>query len=133
MKLFVDTSALVALADRRDQSHRKAAQCARAHPPNRRFWVSDYVLDETTTILRRRIGHGPAVQFVDAILSSRLFEVVRVNERLWAQAWELFKAHEDQTFSFTDCTSFVLMKAEGITTAFTFDRDFLIAGFAVIP
>lgn len=42
--------------------------------------------------------------------------------------------HGDQTFSFTDCASFALMRSMGIDEAFTFDRtDFLAAGFIPLP
>lgn len=133
MNVFVDTSALIALADRRDLVHAEASQWIKSHGTAVRLTVSDYVLDETATLLRRRIGHGPTVRFVGAITIGSLFTVVHLQPEHWQQAWRLFEAYPDQSFSFTDCTSFVLMKANGITTAFAFDRHFVIAGFTVVP
>lgn len=133
MRLFVDTSASVALADRRDRVHEKAVAFVQENRPRLRFTTSDYVLDETVTLLRRRIGHSPTVQFVNAILISKLYHIARIDDVLWHQAWALFKAHDDQMFSFTDCTSFVAMKALDISHAFTFDGHFRTAGFATLP
>lgn len=84
-------------------------------------------------MLKRRIGPDKTAQFVDAILTSQLYRILRIDERLWKQAWELFKAYGDQAFSFTDCTSFALMKADGVQTAFAFDEHFRIAGFHMVP
>ncbi len=50
-------------------------------------------------------------------------------EFLVVSSIDLFKEHFDQGYSFTDCTSSVLMKELGIRQALTTDQHFLIAGF----
>jgi len=40
---------------------------------------------------------------------------------------------QDKRWSFTDCTSFVLMQNLGIRKALTFDANFRQAGFATFP
>ncbi len=48
-------------------------------------------------------------------------------------AWQLFVRYHDHVFSFTDCTSFALMRAMSLEEAFTFDRgDFATAGLATL-
>ncbi|MCL5045514.1 MAG: type II toxin-antitoxin system VapC family toxin [Actinobacteria bacterium] len=133
MKLFVDTSALVALADSGDMNHQRAADFARSLPNAARFVTTDYVLDETITRLRFSIGHSRTVEFREKIMASRLYSIVGVNEEIRRLAWGLFKSYGDKQFSFTDCTSFVIMKALRLEEALTFDRHFLQAGFRVIP
>ena len=48
-------------------------------------------------------------------------------------AWQIFLDYDDQEFSFTDCTSFALMRLKNIQDAFTFDGHFQTMGFAVHP
>lgn len=86
--------------------------------------TSDYVLGETHTILRVRAGHGIAVQFGEAIRASRLLHVKFVSPEILDKAWRLFKGYPDKDFSFTDCTSFIVMERLRISTAFTFDAHF---------
>ncbi len=52
---------------------------------------------------------------------------------LLAAGWEIFTTYEDQLLSFTDCTSFALMRQRQLLEAFTFDTDFHRAGFVVRP
>ena len=86
--------------------------------------TSDYVLDESYTIIRVRAGHAIAVQFGEAVRASRLLRVEHVTPDVIEAAWVLFKDFADQEFSFTDCTSFILMQRLGIEAAFTFDARF---------
>ncbi|MGQ9825653.1 MAG: type II toxin-antitoxin system VapC family toxin [Desulfotomaculales bacterium] len=41
--------------------------------------------------------------------------------------------YSDQNFSFTDCTSFVLMERLGVKEAAAFDARFEAAGFVRLP
>ncbi len=43
----------------------------------------------------------------------------------------LFKKYDDKDLSFTDCTSFALMKRLKVQTAFTFDGHFQQVGFMI--
>ena len=46
---------------------------------------------------------------------------------------EITVGYEDKVLSFTDCTSFALMRERKLLEAFTFDSDFKRAGFVVLP
>ena len=48
-------------------------------------------------------------------------------------AWSLFLDRADKAWSFTDCTSFVLMENLGSRKALAFDANFRQAGFATFP
>ena len=48
-------------------------------------------------------------------------------------AWQIFLDYEDQDFSFTDCSSFALMRLMGIQDAFAFDAHFLAMSFNPHP
>lgn len=132
--LFLDTSYLIAVESTDDQ-YRKAAS---AHwrsllKSPRRLVTSSYVLVEVVTLLNNRRSHSKAVELGNNLLSSRLFNVVHVNEELFYEAWRYFQKYKDKTYSLTDCVSFVLMKKLGLTEALTFDKHFEQAGFAKLP
>ncbi len=57
---------------------------------------------------------------------------MHVSEQLEDDAWGLFKRYSDKRFSFTDCTSFVIMKQFGLMEAFTNDRHFEQMGFTAL-
>lgn len=96
--------------------------------------TSTYVLDEVFTLVRMRWGHAPAVAIGEKLWQSRWCHVVDVVEQTRLAAWQIFVRYDDQAFSFTDCTSFALMRELGLTEAFTFDRrDFIVAGLTPLP
>jgi predicted nucleic acid-binding protein len=48
------------------------------------------------------------------------------------EAISLVRKYSDPNASFTDCLSFVMMKRDRLTTAFTVDHHFVHAGFRAI-
>jgi predicted nucleic acid-binding protein len=133
--LFLDTSAFAALAHRRDRNHGAATRLLRTLQRRRRALItSTYVLDELLTLLRVRWDHRTAVKAGEALLRTRWCRVVDIPEATRMAAWQIFVRYADQTFSFTDCTTFALMHEMGLDEAFTFDRtDFSAAGFTALP
>ena len=94
---------------------------------------TDYVVDETLTLVRARLGLRAAAEWwaqIDA--SSRIrWERIDASRAEKARAW--FFEWTDKDFSFTDCTSFVVMEELGLQRALTTDRHFAQAGFDVVP
>lgn len=134
MRLFVDTSAWVAYYDTDDRWH-TVAKAAIASLLNQRvtFVTTDYVLDETITLLLYHAGRQCALAFGDEVQRSRQVKLVRIDADTWQQAWRLFKQYDDKTWPFTDCSSFVIMREMGLWQAFAFDRHFEQAGFQLWP
>ena len=133
--LFIDTSAFVALADKSDRNHRSAKTFLKLLARQRRpLLTSTYIADETITLARMRLGHPAALELGEAILGSEWCRLLDIDEDLRTSAWQVFARFDDQLFSFTDCTSFALMKQLELKEAFTFDRrDFATAGFVPLP
>ncbi|MDR7555332.1 MAG: PIN domain-containing protein [Armatimonadota bacterium] len=133
--IFVDTAAFLAIENRRDAHHEKALGFrAAALEAGETFVTSDYVLDESYTLIRLRAGHTIAVQFGEDIRASRLLRIEYLTEEIIEAAWRIFKAFADKEFSFTDCTSFALMEHLRLDRAFTFDEHFRQYGrFVVQP
>ena len=85
---------------------------------------SDYVLDELLTLLKLRESHRVAAAAGEALLQQRVAQVERVTDRDFLQAWDVFRQYHDKAWSFTDCTSKVVIERLGIAQAFAFDRHF---------
>jgi len=98
-----------------------------------RIITSDYVVDETLTLLRTRAGLQAAAKWWWTIKESDRVVVEQVGTERAAQALEWFFGWPDHDFSFTDCTSFVIMRELGLRRALTTDRHFAEAGFQVVP
>ena len=133
--IFVDTSAFLAIENRRDAHHAQAVEARDAYLKRHETLItSDYVLDESYTIIRLRAGHSIAVAFGEAIRRSALLQIEPVTLEGLEAAWRIFKRFADHEFSFTDCTSFALMERLHLSTAFTFDTHFREYGrFVVRP
>ncbi len=94
---------------------------------------TDYVMDETLTLLRIRVGLDSAERWWDQVsVSGRLmWEWIDAERAEKARSW--FFRWRDKSFSFTDCTSFVVMKERRLKNALTSDRHFVRAGFRIVP
>jgi uncharacterized protein len=133
--VFLDTSAFLAIENRRDTHHHQAVgfrdSCFKK---GEAFLTTDYILDESYTLIRFRAGYRIAVQFGEALRGSRLLRIEHITPEVIEEAWHLFKNFSDHDFSFTDCTSFIVMERLQVQTAFSFDQPFKEYGrFIVSP
>jgi len=133
--IFLDTSAFLAVENRKDEYHKSALTFRDSLLESKESLItSDYVLDESYTIMRLRAGHKITVEFGETIQSTGLIEIKYMTREILLQAWQIFKNFADKEFSFTDCTSFAVMESLQIKTAFTFDDHFKQYGkFEVKP
>ena len=123
----------MACADRRDPAH---AKCVGVRDAELRagflLVTTDYVLDETLTLLRLRLGLPAARDWWDRVSQSPRVTIADIDAELRDRAMDWFFRYEDKDFSFTDCTSFAFMKQQKIREALTTDRHFRQAGFEVV-
>ncbi len=127
--MFVDTSAWYALADERDPNHGTAL--ALVAGTRRAVITTNWVVGESVTLARARLGHRVAVTLGTELRSRPGLQIVRVGRPDEEEAWRLFRRYEDKDFSFTDCTSFAVMRRLRIVHALAFDRHFQQMGFRV--
>jgi uncharacterized protein len=132
--LFADTAGWMACADADDPDH-NAACAVRDHWLERQglLITSDYIIDETLTLLRFRLGLSAAEEWWHDIAASRRVVRELIHEERAERARHLFFRHRDKDFSFTDCTSFALMRELRIREALTTDKHFRQAGFQMLP
>lgn len=130
---FIDASAFIAQSRSDDQYHKEASIISHKLKAERLNGVStDYVLAETLTALRRRIGYQNAIKFYETIKRAAHLTVIYTKAKDFEQAFQIFKKYHDKDFSFVDCVSFAIMQHYKITQAFTFDKHFKQAGFEII-
>lgn len=122
MPVFVDTGAWFAYFVRRDSDHIAAAQWMKDNKLP--LLTTDYILDELLTLLKLRESYAVAVAAGDTLLNKGVARIERVSERDFVRAWEVFQQYKDKEWSFTDCTSKVVIGRLGITHAFAFDHHF---------
>jgi predicted nucleic acid-binding protein len=130
VKAFVDTSGFYALLVKKDSMHKRARGVLdRGAREGATFVTSDYVLDETATLLKARGYSHLLADFFRAVMKSSACRIEWMDPSRFAEAQALFTKHRDKEWSFTDCCSFVLMRQLRIVEALTKDEHFREAGF----
>jgi len=129
-EVFVDTSGLYALIDKRDSCHASARDtAARLARQGRKLVVTDYVVAETVTLAKARGGAQVALRTLDLLDQSVGIRLERIDPGRFDATKRLFRKHIDHAYSFTDCSSFVVMRELRLREALTTDRHFREAGF----
>jgi predicted nucleic acid-binding protein len=132
VSVFLDTSALYALMLRTEDGHEAVVESFRELAGSgRRFVTSNYVLAETTALLQHRIG-------LDAVrdLGSRVLPLVElrwITPVLHRRALDRLLQADRRHLSLVDCSSFVVMDAEGIRDVLALDEDFGREGYRTFP
>ncbi len=128
--IFVDTSGLYALADRRDPLRPRAEQQVRSKlSSGSRLVLTDYVLDEVCTLAKARAGSQAALELLRLVEASVGFRMEWIGPDRFDAAKAYFRKHADHDYSFTDCSSFVVMSELRLRDALTIDHHFSEAGF----
>ena len=130
-RIFVDTSGWYAYARGDDPAHGAAREALEKWEG--RLVTTDYVFDETVTLARARLGAAAAAKIGDALLDAGVVALVRLLPEDFEDAWESFKKSKDKGWSFTDCTSFAVMRRLRLHAAVATDRHFRQAGFEALP
>ena len=132
MRLFFDTSAMVALGNRSDGNHSKARRQL-TEMPEVRFVTSDYILDEALTAWMRLGKTRAGLDYVARLLTSPRVELQIVDRPFFDAARERMAKYADQSLSFTDVTNILFVDQLTLDGLFTFDGDFHHVGYTVVP
>lgn len=132
MSLFVDTSALLAIIDADQSRHDEVAHVWHGLLDGERtLFTSNYVLVETFALVQRRLGVAAVREFSDVLVP--ILQPLMVDEGVHTTALASLLAAGRRRLSLVDCTSFELMRRNGLSEALALDRDFVDQGFAVVP
>lgn len=123
--IFLDTSFIVAAEVTHDSNHSRANAVKDALVGGKfgPVVISDYVFDEAVTVTFVRTKDLAAAKILGEHLRSSA-EIIRVDDHTFWLAWTIFTNQKETKFSFTDCTTLVLMQKRGIKQIATFDTDF---------
>jgi predicted nucleic acid-binding protein len=94
--------------------------------------VTEYVLWETVNFASATAHRAKVHVLVRGVLGSVAFDVVSATPELFRAGLAFHGGRPDQTWSLTDCLSFVVMARRGITGALTHDHHFEQAGFEAL-
>ena len=133
-KVFVDTSAWVALLNKSDQYFQDAMKVYSDLAAVKLF-VSNFVVGETYTWLRYKASYDIAFSFLKSTYKKAELgqaEIIYADSSLEQSALHLLERYKDQRISFTDALSFSIMDKLKINDAFAYDLHFSIAGFNLI-
>lgn len=132
--MFVDTSGWIASVNQADLHHTATVRILAEWMGQGGLLVTtDYVVDETLTHMRKRFGLQVTQAWWENIEFSDRLRLEWVGMERAERAREMFFHHRDKDYSFTDCTSFVVMKELRLKHALTTDKHFTQAGFQVVP
>lgn len=128
--IFIDTSAIYALADRADDNHARATRLfAAALASGERLVTHSYVLVESMALIQHRLGLEPTLTFAN---DAEAFDVDWVTRATHLRAVEWLRTSGRRHVSLVDAVSFVVMRARQIEVAFAFDPHFVRAGFRLV-
>lgn len=127
--IFLDTSAIYALADKADSNHIAAySRFEDVLKSGEIFILTNYILLESAALLQARLGLHSAILFLK---EAKSFEVEWVDLDLHEEAEKELERIGKRGISLVDCTSFIVMRRRSVQRAFAFDPDFKDQGFLI--
>jgi predicted nucleic acid-binding protein len=127
--LLVDTSGFFSLLNQDEREHPTAVRIFREEAARNILVTTEHVLVETATLLRARGTRELERKFFALLDATKRIRVVWASFALFTNTRDFFLKHQDKGWSFVDCSSFVLMREEGLRRALSTDRHFKQAGF----
>ena len=124
MRVFIDTGAFCALSIVKDQFNQEAKLINKyLEKESSLLYTSNFILDETYTLIKARSSHLTSIKFMKEIEKSSI-EVLSVIPEIESKAKNIFKKYDLPRLSFTDCTSFALIEENMLDSVFAFDEHF---------
>lgn len=131
-QVFLDTSGLVAVANRKDRWHARAEQTWKEFLEHgRQLVTTNVVLIELGDGLSRLKQRPVALRIREMLMTTA--SIIQLSSATEEAAWNLFAERHDKEWGLTDCISMTVMSEMKITQAFTLDHHFQQAGFQILP
>ena len=131
--VFADTGYFIASLDERDGLHARA-EAANRNLATLEIVTTQMVLVEVLNYYSDAGDHhrSLAAQMVQSLATQRNVEIIEQTDSQFRSALERYASRADQSWSLTDCASFIVMEERGLSEALAYDRDFEQAGFVAL-
>ena len=137
MKLFIDTWGWLVLEDSRDPQHQAASRTyGEAAKTSGNVFTTNFVLDETISLLFRRRPFEEVSRFTRGLLTSPFIGIEEITQVRFRRAFDLRLTFRDKPdISFTDLTTMIVAQDLKVSDILSGDRHFLQAGlgFRLLP
>ena len=124
MQFFVDSRVWIAAFNKKDKHHTAASKIIQHLLDEQidKVYISDYVFEEVTTYIKKKISPEASILVVEAMLDSQNIEIIFMNEKSFNASYHIFKMYD--RLSFTDASIVVMMKNRKIQYLYSFDSGF---------
>ncbi|MEA5517579.1 DNA-binding protein [Limnoraphis robusta] len=128
--IFVDTSAWFASVVPSDPDYQAVSIWMRQNTED--LLTTDYIVDETLTLLRARKETARSLAMGQAFFSGQLGTLYFLTEADIQLTWQVFSQFSDKEWSFTDCSSKVIIEKLQISKALSLDNHFRQFGSIIV-
>ena len=131
--VFVDTAALIALGNKRDDLHQAAKDVRRELVAYGCSFVTiNLVLVELCNAFSQPPLRNVAIEMMEGIEHSSRWHIVDVDNMLFRESFSLYRSMSDKSWGLVDCASILVARKLTISRVFTADRHFSQAGFEIL-
>ncbi len=129
-RIFLDTSAIYALADSRDGNHSFVTRLFKNHRIG--YLLHELILMEAFSLITKRTHKSAALRTIEGLRRSSRVEIAHTTPDLLEAGWQRCLRYADKDWDWIDCVSFELMERRGMREALSLDRHFEQAGFSLL-
>ncbi|HMF32638.1 MAG TPA: PIN domain-containing protein [Candidatus Lokiarchaeia archaeon] len=124
MTYFIDSGVWIAGYNKKDLHHEAGKKILTALANNQLgiAIISDQIFNEVVTFLRKKFGFDASNRAAEGMINSPHVATRMIDENTFNATYHIFQLYE--RLSFTDASTVVIMKNEGIRFLFSFDSDF---------
>jgi predicted nucleic acid-binding protein len=131
MRVFVDTSAFLAVMDADEENHQDASLVwEHLMRVGAELFCTNYVLVETISLVQRRLGMPIANIFYERVVP--MLNTIWIDESLHEIGLAALLVANRRRLSLVDCVSFEVARRHGVDAVFAFDQHFIEQGFNIV-
>ena len=127
MTVFMDSLALIAAINHRDQYHAVVSKYLAVYKG--KSVTTEWVLMEAADALSEPWFRPSIVVAIRRMRQDSRYRIIGYEPSIYDAGFDLFEKRPDKEWSLTDCISFVVMEQHKLTDALTADHHFRQAGF----